>query len=57
MRSLKSNWAQKRVTGFKETQRRMWLFSKPIGSTSSLKMQELTDVSFGISKYCKNFRW
>ena len=55
MRSIKSNWAQQRSTGFKETKRGIWIFSVPICSTFTLKMQELTEVYTGISKCCKNF--
>ena len=50
MRSLKSNGGLTRGTGFKKTQRAIWLLSMPISSTCNLKMHELTDVYFETSE-------
>ena len=46
IRHLKSNGVQQRDTGFKETQRGIWLklLSMLISSTFSLKMHEFTGV-------------
>ena len=41
MRSLKSNGGLTRGTGFKKTQRAIWLLSMPISSTCNLKCTNL----------------